>query len=295
MSWHEDLKVPRFKNPGATIDAALGAKVPDGLWVKCPDCAEIVQSSVLKDVFHVCPECNYHFRLTAQQRIQMLTDDGMFTPYGDELRSLDPLSFQDKTNYKVKLEQTIKKLGVNDALVAGRAALNGWHYHLGVFEFKFMGGSMGSVVGEKISMVFESALQEKLPAVIVSSSGGARMQEGILSLMQMAKTSALIQKMREQGLPYISVLTDPTTGGVAASFAMLGDLIFAEPKALIGFAGPRVIEQTIRQKLPPGFQRSEFLLDHGFIDRIVQRKELAREITECFMRFGSRCHFPKKP
>ncbi len=295
MSWHEDLKTPRFKGDASSQSVA---KVPEGLWTKCPKCGEISQARVLEESLNVCPDCQHHMRITAEERVNLLCDGGYaggkFKPYAEDLKSNDPLNFEDRVNYKEKLEQTSKKLKMGDAMLCGKATLGIYSYHLGVFEFKFMGGSMGVAVGEKISLVFENALKDKIPAVIVSASGGARMQEGILSLMQMAKTSALIQKMRDQGIPYISVLTDPTTGGVAASFAMLGDVIFAEPNALIGFAGPRVIEQTIRQTLPPGFQRSEFLLKHGFIDRIVQRKDLAKEITECFERFGNRCDFRKK-
>lgn len=286
MSVFDDLKTPKFKGEAPVPSQ----KIPDGLWGKCPSCGEIIQTKLLKEALSVCTECNHHLRISALDRIALLSDGG-FQPYADDIFSNDPLQFDDQKPYKDRLEQSKKSLKMNDAFLSGKASLRGMPYHLGVFEFKFMGGSMGVVVGEKIARVFESALSDRLPAVIVSASGGARMQEGILSLMQMAKTSALIQSMREQGLPYISVLTDPTTGGVAASFAMLGDVIFAEPNALIGFAGPRVIEQTIRQKLPAGFQRSEFLLTHGFLDRVVHRKNLANEIAECFRRLGNRCRF----
>jgi acetyl-CoA carboxylase carboxyl transferase subunit beta len=216
-----------------------------------------------------------------------------FDEYGESLVSTDPLEFDDIKPYKDRLRSAAQSTGLGDAFVVGKTVLGGVPYHLGVFEFKFMGGSMGVVVGEKVALLFERALEERLPAVIVSASGGARMQEGILSLMQMAKTSGLIQKMRNEGLPYISILTDPTTGGVAASFSMLGDVILAEPKALIGFAGPRVIEQTIRQSLPEGFQRSEFLLEHGFVDRIVPRKHLPHELRRWMVRLGQNtCNFP---
>jgi acetyl-CoA carboxylase carboxyl transferase subunit beta len=222
-----------------------------------------------------------------------LTDEGSFDEYAEDLVSSDPLEFDNTKPYKDRLRSAANSTGIRDAFVAGKAKLGGLPYHLGVFEFKFMGGSMGVVVGEKVTRVFEAALKDKLPAVVVSSSGGARMQEGILSLMQMAKTTAILSRLRAEGIPYISVLADPTTGGVAASFAMLGDIIVAEPNALIGFAGPRVIQQTIRQQLPEGFQRSEFLLKHGFVDRIVPRSELASELRQWMWRLGRHtCRFP---
>ena len=289
MPWFDDLKTPRIK----TQVSERTSKVPEGLWVKCSSCGEILQSKVLKLALQVCPECSFHFRMTATDRIQLLADEGSFDEYAEDLVSSDPLEFDDVKPYRDRLRSAASSTGVRDAFVVGRATLHGLPYHLGVFEFKFMGGSMGVVVGEKVSRLFESALEERLPAVVVSSSGGARMQEGILSLMQMAKTSALIHQMRDEGLPYISILTDPTTGGVAASFAMLGDVTLAEPGALIGFAGPRVIEQTIRQALPPGCQRSEFLLKHGFVDRIVARKDLAQELHQWLWRLGRKtCRFP---
>jgi acetyl-CoA carboxylase carboxyl transferase subunit beta len=286
-SWFDDLKTPRFKGESQT----RVAKIPEGLWGKCPSCGEIIQTRQLQENYSVCPECDHHLRISASERIVLLTDENSFKGYAEDFQSNDPLSFDDQKPYKDRLEQAIKSHKINDAFFAGKATCEGVPFHLGVFEFKFMGGSMGVVVGEKITRVLENALKEKVPAVLVSASGGARMQEGILSLMQMAKTSAVIEKMRAAGIPYISVLTDPTTGGVAASFAMLGDVILAEPKALIGFAGPRVIEQTIRQKLPEGFQRSEFLLSHGFVDRIVHRKNLRSELHTLFRRLGNRCDF----
>ena len=286
-SWFDDLKTPRFKGESQT----RVAKIPEGLWGKCPSCGEIIQTRQLQENFSVCPECDHHLRISASERVVLLTDENSFKPYAEDFQSTDPLQFDDQKPYKDRLEQAIKTHKMNDAFYAGKATCDGIPFHLGVFEFKFMGGSMGVVVGEKITRVLENALKEKVPAVLVSASGGARMQEGILSLMQMAKTSAVIEKMRAAGIPYISILTDPTTGGVAASFAMLGDVILAEPKALIGFAGPRVIEQTIRQKLPEGFQRSEFLLDHGFLDRIVHRKNLRSELNTLFRRLGNRCDF----
>ncbi|MBY0470619.1 acetyl-CoA carboxylase, carboxyltransferase subunit beta [bacterium] len=291
MAWFDDLKTPKVK----TQVSQRTTKVPEGLWVKCTRCGEILQSKVLKDQHQVCPECSFHFRMTAAERIAVLTDEGSFDEYGEGLVSNDPLEFDDTKPYKTRLRAAAGSTGLHDAFVAGKATVKGLPYHLGVFEFKFMGGSMGVVVGEKVTLLFERALADKLPAVVVSSSGGARMQEGILSLMQMAKTTAIIQKLRKAGIPYISVLSDPTTGGVAASFAMLGDVILAEPDALVGFAGPRVIEQTIRQQLPKGFQRSEFLLKHGFVDRIVHRKDLANELRQWMWRLGRHtCHFTKR-
>jgi acetyl-CoA carboxylase carboxyl transferase subunit beta len=287
-SWFDDLKTPKFKSE---VSTSRTAKIPEGLWGKCPHCGEIIQTRQLQENASVCPECDHHLRLSAMERIALLTDENSFQPYGMNIQSNDPLRFDDQKPYAQRLEQAIKSHKINDALIAGKGSCNEIPFHLAVFEFKFMGGSMGVIVGEKITLMLEKALEEKLPAVIVSASGGARMQEGILSLMQMAKTTAMLQLMREQGIPYISVLTDPTTGGVAASFAMLGDVIIAEPKALIGFAGPRVIEQTIRQKLPDGFQRSEFLLKHGFLDRIVHRKDMKSELHDLFIRLGNRCAY----
>lgn len=290
MAWFDDLKTPRIK----TQVSQRTSKVPEGLWVKCTNCSEILQSKVLKDLLSVCPECDYHFRLSAADRISMLTDESSFDEYAEDLVSTDPLEFDDTKPYKARLRSAAGATGLRDAFVIGKARLGGLPFHLGVFEFKFMGGSMGVVVGEKVTRLFEAALADRLPAVVISSSGGARMQEGILSLMQMAKTTALITQLRDQGIPYLSILTDPTTGGVAASFAMLGDIILAEPGALIGFAGPRVIQQTIRQSLPEGFQRSEFLLKHGFVDRIVVRKELAQELRYWMWCLGRQtCSFPQ--
>ncbi len=290
MAWFDDLKTPRIK---AQVSERT-SKVPEGLWVKCDACGEILQSKILRDNLKVCSECKHHFRMSAADRIAMLSDEGEFDEYAEDLVSSDPLEFDDLKPYRDRLLSAASTTGVKDAFVVGKTRLGGLPYHLGVFEFKFMGGSMGVVVGEKVSRLFEAALKDKLPAVIVSASGGARMQEGILSLMQMAKTSGLIHEMRKEGLPYISVVSDPTTGGVAASFAMLGDITLAEPNALVGFAGPRVIQQTIRQALPPGCQRSEFLLKHGFVDRVVTRQDLAKELRSWMWRLGREtCHFPK--
>ncbi len=289
MAWFDDLKTPRIKSQVSERTS----KVPEGLWVKCPACGETLQSKPLRELLQVCSECDHHLRMSATDRIAMLSDEGSFDEYAEDLVSTDPLEFDDLKPYKSRLHAAAVSTGVRDACVVGKAKIDGLPYHLGVFEFKFMGGSMGVVVGEKITRLFEMALEDRLPAVAISASGGARMQEGILSLMQMAKTSSLVEKMRKEGIPYISICTDPTTGGVAASFAMLGDVILAEPKALVGFAGPRVIQQTIRQALPEGCQRSEFLLKHGFVDRIVHRKDLAHELRELMWRLGHRtCKFP---
>lgn len=301
MAWFDDLKTPRIK----TQVKEKTSNVPEGLWIKCNECGEILQSPRLKENLQVCPECSYHFRMSTIDRIAMLSDveprtkssefpSPVFEGYGEELVSNDPLNFNDLKPYRERLRGSAEKTGLGDACAVGKAQLGGLPYHLGVFEFKFMGGSMGVAVGEKITLLFENAIKDRLPAVVVSASGGARMQEGILSLMQMAKTSALVARMRENGLPFISILTDPTTGGVAASFAMLGDVILAEPKALIGFAGPRVIQQTIRQSLPEGFQKSEFLLQHGFLDQIIDRRQLARELRNLMLKLGrNTCNFPK--
>lgn len=279
--------------PSSEGQQKRASTIPEGLWVKCAKCAEILQSKVLKENLQVCPECAHHLRISAYERIDLLSDAGAFEEFATNLVSTDPLEFDDTKPYRDRLRSAANATGMRDAFVIGKTKLKNLPYYLGVFEFKFMGGSMGVVVGEKVALLFERALQDKLPVVVVSASGGARMQEGILSLMQMAKTTGLIHQLREAGIPYISVLTDPTTGGVAASFSMLGDVILAEPGALIGFAGPRVIEQTIRQALPEGFQRSEFLLKSGFLDRIVPRKELPNEVYQWMWRLGQHtCDFP---
>ena len=275
MSSFEKVKTPGIK--GKAPDERT-TRVPEGMWFKCTNCGEVMETRALEENHHICLECNHHFRMSARARIAHLTRNADFEEYGQELRSNDPLEFFDTKPYSKRLADSIHKMNMNDAFVAGSSFIGKIPVQIGAFEFKFMGGSMGSVVGEKITLVFEKALEKECPAIIVSASGGARMQESILSLMQMAKTSAYVLEMKKQGLPYISLLTDPTTGGVSASFAMLGDIILAEPKALIGFAGPRVIEQTIRQKLPEGFQTSEFLLEHGFVDQVVPRAELPQRM-----------------
>jgi acetyl-CoA carboxylase carboxyl transferase subunit beta len=246
-------------------------KIPEGLWVKCDNCKEIIYRKEVDKNYKVCPKCDYHFRISASERLPYVVDEGSFLEVEDGLSPKDFLGFKD---YKDKLKSSRKKTGLKDAVISGEAKIGGRPVSLVIMDFNFMGGSMGSVVGEKIARAVERAIEKKAPFVSVASSGGARMQEGILSLMQMAKTSAAIARLGEAGLPFISVLTDPTFGGVTASFAMLGDIIIAEPKSLIGFAGPRVIEQTIKQQLPAGFQRAEFLQEHGMIDMIVPRREM---------------------
>ena len=250
---------------------AKKVKIPEGLWVKCDNCKEIIYRKEVDKNYKVCPKCDYHFRISASERLPYLVDEGSFLEVEDGLSPKDFLGFKD---YKDKLKSSLKKTGLKDAIISGEAKIGGRPVSLVVMDFNFMGGSMGSVVGEKIARAVERAIEKKTPFVSVASSGGARMQEGILSLMQMAKTSAAVARLGEAGLPFVSVLTDPTFGGVTASFAMLGDIIIAEPKSLIGFAGPRVIEQTIKQQLPSGFQRAEFLLEHGMIDMIVPRREM---------------------
>jgi len=249
-------------------------RVPRGLWVKCEFCGEIIYKKEMEKNLDVCPKCNHHFRIGSQKRLAMIFDEGSFVEFDAGLEPVDALDFKDMKRYKERLKSSQKTLLCKDALVCGEGRINGQRVMAAIFEFEFMGGSMGSVVGEKIARLIEKGVDNCCGIVIFSSSGGARMQEGIFSLMQMAKTCAALGRLRKAGLPYISVLLDPTMGGVTASFAMLGDIIIAEPKALIGFAGPRVIEQTIRQKLPEGFQRAEYLLEHGVIDMIVERKDM---------------------
>jgi acetyl-CoA carboxylase carboxyl transferase subunit beta len=250
------------------------------MWIKCAACLEIIYKPEVERSLNVCPKCTYHFRIPAAERIRSVVDEGTFAEIAEEMESVDPLGFSDTKKYVDRLKEARKKTGRREAAIIGKAKINGIDIVLGVLDFEFQGGSMGSVVGEKISLAAETALDARVPLVIFSASGGARMQEGTLSLMQMAKTSAAIARLSDAGVPYISVLTDPTTGGVAASFAMLGDLIISEPGALVGFAGPRVIEQTINQKLPEGFQRAEFLLEHGMIDMIVERSRMKATLTQ---------------
>jgi len=267
MAWFK-----KTRKPIETTEKS--SRVPEGLWVKCPSCGKAIYNKDLAASSKVCPKCAHHFRMTATERLQLFFDDGQWTEHQAGLRSLDPLQFQDTKPYRNRLEASIKSTGLSDAVIVATGQLDGIDAVLAAMEYSFIGGSMGVVVGEKITRAAEVALEQRIPLIVISSSGGARMMEGALSLMQMAKVSAALGRLDRAGVPYVSLLTDPTTGGVTASFAMLGDLNIAEPKALIGFAGPRVIEQTIRQKLPDGFQRAEFLLEKGFIDAIVDRREL---------------------
>lgn len=278
------------KKPRIAVDSEPAAEPQpsrmQGLWAKCEQCEEIIYRQELEKNWMVCPHCEHHHAWTARARLAATLDPDSFEEFDKELEPQDPLSFTDSKKYKDRLKSTRKNLEENDAFISGVGRIEGHPVSLGCFVFEFMGGSMGSVVGEKVTRVFERAFELKCPAVVFSASGGARMQEGIFSLMQMAKTSAAIARFRTSGKPYVSVMLNPTTGGVAASFSWLGDIILAEPKALIGFAGPRVIEQTIRQKLPEGFQRSEFLLDHGMIDAIVHRKELRGRLGQILGMLG---------
>ena len=254
----------------------------EGLWIKCENCRSIIWKKDLEANWEVCPKCENHFRLGAKRRLELLLDDGKWTELDAELTSTDPLKFVDVKPYTQRLREAQDKLGMNDAVITAEGRLNGRPIICCSMEFAFVGGSMGAVVGERVTRAAERSAERKMPLVIVSCSAGARMQEGVVSLMQLAKVSAALARLDEARVPYISVLTDPTTGGVTASFAMLGDLNIAEPGAMIGFAGPRVIEQTIRQKLPEGFQRAEFLLEHGFLDAIVPRKEMKNYIGHAF-------------
>jgi acetyl-CoA carboxylase carboxyl transferase subunit beta len=262
------------RKPEETAGTPKKVNIAEGLWIKCDSCKEIMYRAEVERAGRVCPKCRYPFRIGARERIALLTDPGTFEEHQTGLTSADPLRFKDSKKYPDRVKAARQKTGFEDAVVSGIARIDGLPAVLCVFEFAFLGGSMGSVVGEKLTRAIELGIDKALPVIIVSASGGARMQEGILSLMQMAKTSAALERLAEARLPYVSVLTDPTTGGVTASFAMLGDVIVAEPRALIGFAGPRVIAETIRQPLPDGFQRSEFLLEHGQLDLVVERKDL---------------------
>jgi acetyl-CoA carboxylase carboxyl transferase subunit beta len=272
MSW--------FKRQSGELDASGEKKIrTEGLWVKCENCRQIIWKKDLEDNLNVCPKCDKHFRIDARTRLAQLFDNGAYETFSDNLSSTDPLKFVDLKPYSERLKKAQQETGITDAVINARGNLNGRAVVISAMEYSFIGGSMGSVVGEMITRAIEDALATGQPLIIISASGGARMMEGLLSLMQLAKISAALARLDEARVPYISVLTDPTTGGVTASFAMLGDLNIAEPGALIGFAGPRVIEQTIRQKLPPGFQRSEFLLEHGMLDAVVHRKEMKSYVS----------------
>ena len=277
MSWFQKVRKPIEPPPDKS-------RVPEGLWVKCPSCAQIIYNKDLAASLSVCPKCAHHFRLTAAERLRTLFD-GKWEEHYSGLTSTDPLSFTDTKAYRQRLDTSIAGTGLKDAVITATGSIGGFACVVSAMEYGFIGGSMGVVVGEKITRGIELAIAGRLPAIIVSCSGGARMMEGALSLMQMAKISAALARLDRARLPYISILTDPTTGGVTASFAMLGDVNIAEPKALIGFAGPRVIEQTIRQKLPDGFQRSEFLVEHGMLDLVIDRRELKEAVINV-LRFG---------
>jgi acetyl-CoA carboxylase carboxyl transferase subunit beta len=267
-------------------DSGKRVRIPEGLWIKCNHCRQIVYRKEVDRAGKVCPKCNYHFPITLAERLEQLVDPETFREFAAEVVSSDPLQFSDSQRYVDRVRLAQKKTGLDDAIRVGECHIMGVPAVLGVFSFHFMGGSMGSVVGEKVVRAADRALEKRFPLILVTASGGARMQEGIFSLMQMARTSAAVGRLRKVGLPYLTVLTDPTFGGVTASFAMLGDIILAEPRALIGFAGPRVIEQTIRQQLPEGFQRAEFLLEHGFIDMIVERKKLKETLAQILCHLG---------
>ncbi len=278
MSWFDKLLPPKIKSRSAG-DGAGKKAVPEGLWRKCPGCNAVLYSAEIESNMDVCPKCDYHMRISARRRLDIFLDKESRVEIGTNLRPVDVLKFKDSKRYKDRLDEAQKATGEHDALVVIQGRLLGAPLVAAMFEFGFMGGSMGSVVGERFVRGVNVCLEHDIPFVCFSASGGARMQEALLSLMQMAKTSAALARLGERGLPYISVLTDPTMGGVSASFAMLGDIIVAEPRALIGFAGPRVIEQTVRETLPPGFQRSEFLLDHGAVDMIIDRREMRERIS----------------
>jgi acetyl-CoA carboxylase carboxyl transferase subunit beta len=281
MAWFR-----KEKKPKEAVEKQVA--IPEGLWVKCDECKEIVYRKEVEANLNTCPKCTYHFRLTARERFEILFDDKKYKEFATDIRSGDPLGFRDTKRYADRLKVYQNRVGSGDAVLCAEGKLESLPVVICAMEYAFMGGSMGSVVGEKITIAIERAIEKKEPVIIVSCSGGARMQEGILSLMQMAKISAALARLASAGLPYISVLTDPTTGGVTASYAMLGDLNIAEPKALIGFAGPRVIEQTIRQTLPEGFQRSEFLVEHGMVDLITPRAEMKPAIGKFLRIFTGR-------
>ena len=276
MSWLKNVIPPKIKR---IVGSVSKKNIPEGLWCKCPSCQAVLYRTDLEQNMEVCPKCSFHNRISARSRIDTLLDKDKRKEIGALIQPLDSLKFNDTQSYADRIKSSQKDLNEKDAMVVMQGLMEGKPVVIAAFEFKFMGGSMGSVVGEKFVRGIQAAIKAKATFICVSASGGARMQEGLLSLMQMAKTSAALTKLSEAKLPYFSVLTDPTMGGVSASFAMLGDVIIAEPKALIGFAGPRVIEQTVREKLPEGFQRSEFLLAHGAIDMIVDRRDMKKKLT----------------
>lgn len=273
MSWFTKVKTGIEKSDSKKV------KVPEGMWIKCQGCSETVMSKDIESNLQVCPKCGYHYRISARKRLESMLDGGTWEEFDSDVTSVDFLDFKDAKSYQDRIDAALAKGGSKDAVICVEGAIDGMAVQVSCFDFSFMGGSMGSVVGEKITRSIERGLLKNQPVIIISASGGARMQESILSLMQMAKTSAALAKLKNAGIPFISLLTDPTTGGVTASFAMLGDINISEPKALIGFAGPRVIEQTIRQKLPEGFQRAEYLVDHGMVDIIIPRTEMRLKLA----------------
>ena len=281
MNWFKKLVPSRINTEGRTARRS----VPEGLWTKCDECNSVLYRAEVERNLYVCPKCGYHMRLTARQRLDAFLDTGSGIELGEHVEPVDTLRFRDSKKYKDRLTSAQKATGEKDALVAMRGRLKGMKIVVCAFEFNFMGGSMGSVVGERFLRAAEAALEDSAALVCFSASGGARMQEALISLMQMAKTSAVLARLAREGVPFISVLTDPTMGGVSASLAMLGDVNVAEPKALIGFAGPRVIEQTVRETLPEGFQRSEFLVEHGAIDMVVDRRELRDRLASLLSMF----------
>ena len=274
MSWLKKILPPKINRMGANKKT-----VPEGLWSKCPKCDSVLYRTDLEANAEVCPKCEYHNRISARDRLHLLLDEKGRKEIGAEVQPMDPLKFKDSKKYADRLKASQTEVGETDALIVMQGSVNSVPVVAAAFEFKFMGGSMGSVVGERFVRGVEAAIKSKSAFICISASGGARMQEGLFSLMQMAKTSAALTKLSQAGLPYISVLTDPTMGGVSASFAMLGDVIVAEPQALIGFAGPRVIEQTVRETLPDGFQRAEFLVDHGAVDLIIDRRQMREKLS----------------
>ena len=276
MSWLKNVIPPKIKR---IVGSVSKKNIPEGLWCKCPSCQAVLYRTDLEQNMEVCPKCSFHNRISARARIDSILDNEKRKEIGAKIQPLDSLKFNDTQSYADRIKSSQKDLNEKDAMVVMQGSIEGKPAVVAAFEFKFMGGSMGSVVGEKFVRGIQAAIKSKATFICVSASGGARMQEGLLSLMQMAKTSAALTKLSEAKLPYFSILTDPTMGGVTASFAMLGDVIIAEPKALIGFAGPRVIEQTVREKLPEGFQRSEFLLSHGAIDMIVDRRDMKKKLV----------------
>ncbi len=274
MSWLQKLLPPKINRAGASKK-----NVPEGLWSKCPACESVLYRSDLESNAEVCPKCNHHNRISARRRLDLLLDpEGRFE-IGAEVQPIDPLKFKDSKRYADRIKASQAEVGETDSLIVLQGSIKSIPVVTAAFEFRYMGGSMGSVVGERFVRGVETCLEQKMPFICISASGGARMQEGLFSLMQMAKTSAALTRLGKAGLPYISVLTDPTMGGVSASFAMLGDVIVAEPQALIGFAGPRVIEQTVRETLPDGFQRAEFLLQHGAVDLIIDRRQMRDRLS----------------